>query len=90
MLILVHIPTTTAVYMVKIVYGCEYRLEYYMYMLLLGILVCCTLYSMRNRLVWRISYYSTEEETANKNYFYSQNPEGNGKTSHQDQDQISS
>ena len=30
-----------------------------------------------------------EEETANENYFYSQNPKGNSKTSNEDQDQIS-
>ena len=40
--LLIHIPTT-AVYMINI--NTVVSIEYYMYMLLLGILVCCTLYS---------------------------------------------
>ena len=44
----------------------------------------------RQSAIFFITTTAAEEETANKNYFYSQNPEGNGKTSNQDQDQISS
>ena len=48
--LLIHVPTT-AVYMVKTVYGCEYGVLY-IYTILLGILVYCILYKIVHRLVF--------------------------------------